>query len=95
MLWIVGFLDEQVKASLDAFPRDIRASFERIAELIQVHGLERCVNRTSSTWRAALGDADERQERHRPSLLCDGHRKARRRRSRLCKEDPEDTETRD
>jgi phage-related protein len=34
-------LDEQVKASLDAFARDIRASFERIAVLIQVHGLER------------------------------------------------------
>ncbi len=41
MPWIVGFLDEQVKASFDAFPRDIRASFERIAELIQMHGLER------------------------------------------------------
>ncbi len=41
MSWAVEFLDEQVKASLDAFPRDIRASFERIAELIQVHGLER------------------------------------------------------
>ena len=41
MSWTVGFLDERVKASLDAFPTDIRASFERIAELIEVHGLER------------------------------------------------------
>ena len=28
-------------ASLDAFPLDIRASFQRISELIQSHGLER------------------------------------------------------
>ena len=36
-----GFLNEEVKASLDAFPLDIRASFQRISELIQSHGLER------------------------------------------------------
>ena len=41
MTWVVGFLDEGVKASLDAFPLDIRASFQRIVELIQSHGLER------------------------------------------------------
>jgi phage-related protein len=41
MAWIVEFLDEEVKASLDAFPLDIRASFQRIVELIQAHGLER------------------------------------------------------
>jgi phage-related protein len=41
MAWIVEFLDEQVKAQLDAFPLDIRASFQRIVELIQGHGLER------------------------------------------------------
>lgn len=39
--WIVVFLNEQVKASLDAFPVDIRASFQRIVELIASHGLER------------------------------------------------------
>jgi len=39
--WTVGFLDEDVKASLDALPSDIRASFQRISELIQTHGLER------------------------------------------------------
>jgi phage-related protein len=41
MAWVVEFLNEEVKASLDAFPLDIRASFQRIAELIQSHGLER------------------------------------------------------
>lgn len=41
MAWVVGFLNEDVKASLDAFPLDIRANFQRIAELIQTHGLER------------------------------------------------------
>jgi phage-related protein len=41
MPWAVEFLNEQVKASLDAFPLDIRASFQRIVELIQAHSLER------------------------------------------------------
>jgi phage-related protein len=39
--WEVEFLDEEVKASLDSMPLDIRASFQRIVELIQSHGLER------------------------------------------------------
>ena len=39
--WVVVFLNEQVKAALDALPVDIRASFQRIAELIASHGLER------------------------------------------------------
>lgn len=41
MAWIVGFLNEEVKASFDALPLEIRASFQRISELIQTHGLER------------------------------------------------------
>ena len=41
MRWVVEFLDAEVKEALDAFPPDIRASFQRIVELIQVHGLER------------------------------------------------------
>ena len=41
MRWQVGFLDEETRARLDAFPSDIRASFQRIVELIQAHGLER------------------------------------------------------
>ena len=40
MAWTVGFLNEEVKASMDAFPLDIRARFQRIVELIQAHGLE-------------------------------------------------------
>lgn len=39
--WIVVFLNEEIQRSLDAFPLDIRASFQRIVELIQSHGLER------------------------------------------------------
>ena len=41
MQWSVKFFDQNVKSSLDALPLDIRASFQRIVELIQSHGLER------------------------------------------------------
>jgi phage-related protein len=41
VVWTVEFLNEEVKALLDAFPMDVRASFQRIVELIQAHGLER------------------------------------------------------
>jgi phage-related protein len=41
MKWRVEFLDEGVMATLSAFPRDIRASFERIVSLIEAHGIER------------------------------------------------------
>ena len=41
MAWLVEFLDEKVKQALDDFPVDFRASFQRIVELIQSHGLER------------------------------------------------------
>lgn len=35
------FFDQAVQSSLDALPLDICASFQRIVELIQSHGLER------------------------------------------------------
>ena len=41
MTWTVEFLNKEVEASLDALPLDIQASFRRISELIQMHGLER------------------------------------------------------
>ena len=41
MRWSVGFLDQETQAKLNAVPPDIRASFQRIVELIQAHGLER------------------------------------------------------
>jgi phage-related protein len=41
MSWSVEFLDQDVQASLDALPLDIRTSFQRIVELILSHGLER------------------------------------------------------
>jgi hypothetical protein len=37
----VEFLDDGVMRSLAAFPKDIRASFERIVGFIQVNGSER------------------------------------------------------
>jgi phage-related protein len=41
MVWSVEFLNDQVKEALDELPLDMRASFQRIVELIQSHGLER------------------------------------------------------
>lgn len=41
MGWAVEFLDEDVKAALDAMPVDIQASFRRIVEMIGGYGLER------------------------------------------------------
>ena len=41
MSWSIVFLDEGVQAELDALPRDFRASFERICQLIAAVGLER------------------------------------------------------
>ncbi|TCZ51901.1 type II toxin-antitoxin system RelE/ParE family toxin [Roseicella aquatilis] len=40
MGWRVELLDEEVLAALDAQPADIRASFLRIAQLIEARGLE-------------------------------------------------------
>lgn len=41
MAWRVEIIDEAVAADLAAFPADIRASFARIVQLIEGHGLER------------------------------------------------------
>jgi phage-related protein len=41
MTWTVEFLDEDVKAALDAMPNDIGAAFLRIATMIETLGLER------------------------------------------------------
>jgi phage-related protein len=41
MIWRVEFLNDAVKADLDALPRDTRASFERIVLLIEEYGLDR------------------------------------------------------
>lgn len=40
MGWIVEFIDEGVRADLDAMPVDIRASFARIVRLIASAGLQ-------------------------------------------------------
>ena len=40
MVWLVEFFNEEVKEALDECPLDLRASFQRIVELIQSHGLE-------------------------------------------------------
>ena len=41
MAWAVEFLDAEVRAELEAQPRDIQARFLRIVGLIESHGLER------------------------------------------------------
>ena len=41
MTWRVEFLDDRVMAALAAFPRDIRAKFERIAGMIEANGVDR------------------------------------------------------
>jgi Phage-related protein len=40
MAWVVGFLDAEVQAELEAMPPDIIAAFLRIARLIEAVGLE-------------------------------------------------------
>src|SRR5262245_3679680 len=40
MDWTVVFLDDDVRLSLHELPEDIKARFERIVHLIEVHGLE-------------------------------------------------------
>jgi len=39
MPWTVEFLDDEVKAELEALPKDIQAMFLRIARLMQSEGL--------------------------------------------------------
>ena len=41
MRWSFVFLNAEVKAELDALAEDVRASFERIVQLVQAVGLER------------------------------------------------------
>ena len=41
MNWRVEFLDNSVRAALDAMPEDIGAAFLRIAGMIENYGLER------------------------------------------------------
>jgi phage-related protein len=41
VIWSFVFLNAEVKAELDALPADMRASFERIVQLVQAVGLER------------------------------------------------------
>lgn len=40
-MWTVDFLNMEVLAELNAQPRDIRTSFERIVALIQSRGIEK------------------------------------------------------
>ena len=41
MTWSFSFVNAEAKAELDALPQDVRASFERIVQLVQTVGLER------------------------------------------------------
>jgi phage-related protein len=40
-MWRIEFVSALAKAEVDALPRDLRASFERITGLIRDYGLER------------------------------------------------------
>ena len=94
MAWTVGFLEEEVKVSLDALPLDIRASFQRISELMQAHGLERVREPYGKHLEGPLWEnADERQERHCTGLLRHRRGQADRCRSRLREEDSKDAST--
>lgn len=41
MSWTVGFLNDEARAEVEALPESLRASFLRIAQLIEADGLER------------------------------------------------------
>src|SRR6266700_3766718 len=41
MSWSIVFLNETARAELDALPREFRASFERISNLIHTFGIDR------------------------------------------------------
>lgn len=56
-------MNEEVRASLDALPLDVRASFQRIVELIQAHGLEHVREPYAKHLEGALGNAHERTAR--------------------------------
>jgi hypothetical protein len=56
--WSVEFLNEEVRKALDDFPFDIRASFQRIVELIQSHGLERVREPYLKHWRVHFGKCE-------------------------------------
>jgi len=92
MQWTVGFLDEETKAALDALPLDIRASFQRIVELIQAHGLERVrepylKHLEGPLWEMRL----KGRSGNRPGGIRNGDRYAHCRCACLCQEDAEDS----
>jgi hypothetical protein len=55
MRWSVCLLSEEIKEALDALPLDLRASFQRIVELIQTHGLERVREPYLKHWKGHSG----------------------------------------
>ena len=40
-MWSVEYLDDVAEAEVEGLPKDARASFQRIGEMIRSHGLER------------------------------------------------------
>jgi phage-related protein len=40
-MWRIEFLNSVAFAEVDALPRDMRSNFERIVELIKMHGLDK------------------------------------------------------
>jgi phage-related protein len=61
MAWTVEFLNDDVRAALDALPDDIGAAFLRISQMIQSHGLERVREGQDGIARAAYITATSRR----------------------------------
>ena len=92
MRWSFVFLNAEVKAELDELAEDVRASFERIVQLVQSVGLERVhepyiKHIEDRIWEMRLRGRGSRG-------LCDGDRQARGGPSRIHEENPEDPATR-
>ena len=95
MPWRVELFSAEVQALLDALPRDIRASFERIVRASGKisHGLEQMREPyVKHTWKGpGVGDANEGQGQDCPRRLSHRNRTQGGGRSRLSKKDAEDT----
>jgi mRNA-degrading endonuclease RelE of RelBE toxin-antitoxin system len=55
MDWTVEFLSEAIERELDSLPKEFRARFERIVQLIYTEDSIRSMSRTSSTWKVHFG----------------------------------------
>ncbi len=88
MTWRVEFLDDRVMAALAAFPRDIRAKFERIVGMIEANGVDRMWEPYVKHLEGPVWEM--RMKRHSPGGIRHGVRPEGGRGACFCQEDPED-----